>query len=114
MDPDSLATMTPLAQFGVGVIRAMPALLEAFRTGGGVSWDAFGSDVREARAAQNRPAFLQRALRPWRAEPARRPHRPSAASISSTRVNFTRGRPEARPRATSSASSRCQSGHATN
>jgi hypothetical protein len=29
--------MLPFAQFGVGVIRAMPALLEAFRTGGGVS-----------------------------------------------------------------------------
>jgi 2-polyprenyl-3-methyl-5-hydroxy-6-metoxy-1,4-benzoquinol methylase len=58
-DPDSLATMTPLAQFGVGVIRAMPALLKAFRAGGGVSWAEFGADVREAQAAQNRPAFLQ-------------------------------------------------------
>jgi 2-polyprenyl-3-methyl-5-hydroxy-6-metoxy-1,4-benzoquinol methylase len=56
--PDSLATMLPFAQFGVGVIRAMPALLEAFRTGGGISWATFGTDLREAQSAQNRPPFL--------------------------------------------------------
>ena len=65
VDPESLSTMTPLAQFGVGVIRAMPALLEAFRTGGGVSWGAFGADVREAQAAQNRPAFLRLLGQEW-------------------------------------------------
>jgi SAM-dependent methyltransferase len=65
VDPESLSTMTPLAQFGVGVIRAMPALLEAFRRGGGVSWGAFGADVREAQAAQNRPAFLQLLGQEW-------------------------------------------------
>ena len=65
VDPESLSTMTPLAHFGVGVIRAMPALLEAFRTGGGVSWGAFGADVREAQAAQNRPAFLHLLGQEW-------------------------------------------------
>ena len=65
VDPESLSTMTPLAQFGVGVIRAMPAVLEAFRTGGGVSWGAFGADVREAQAAQNRPAFLHLLGQEW-------------------------------------------------
>ena len=59
VDTDSLATMLPFAQFGVGVIRVMPGLLEAFRTGGGLSWADFGADLREAQAAQNRPAFLQ-------------------------------------------------------
>ena len=63
VDPDSLATMLPFAQFGVGVIQVMPALLEAFRTGGGVSWAQFGSDLRDAQAAQNRPAFLQLLVR---------------------------------------------------
>src|SRR5262245_26631749 len=58
VDPDSLATMLPFAQMGVGMIRVMPALLETYRTGGGVSWAAFGADLREAQAAQNRPAFL--------------------------------------------------------
>ena len=59
VDPDSLATMLPFAQFGVGVLRVMPALLEAFRTGSGISWAEFGADLREAQAAQNRPAFLR-------------------------------------------------------
>ena len=65
VDPDSLATMVPFAQFGVGVIRVRPALLEAFRTGGGVSWAQFGSDLREAQAATNRPAFLQLLGQAW-------------------------------------------------
>jgi SAM-dependent methyltransferase len=65
VDPESLSTMTPLAQFGIGVIQAMPALLEAYRTGGGVSWGAFGADVREAQAAQNRPAFLHLLGQEW-------------------------------------------------
>jgi 2-polyprenyl-3-methyl-5-hydroxy-6-metoxy-1,4-benzoquinol methylase len=65
VDPESLSAMAPLAQFGIGVIRAMPALLEAFRTGGGVSWAAFGADVREAQAAQNRPAFLRLLGEEW-------------------------------------------------
>jgi 2-polyprenyl-3-methyl-5-hydroxy-6-metoxy-1,4-benzoquinol methylase len=65
VDPESLATMVPFAQLGIGMIQVMPALLEAFRTGGGVSWAAFGSDVREAQAAQNRPAFLQLLGQEW-------------------------------------------------
>ena len=65
VDPDSLATMLPFAQLGVGVIQVMPALLEAFRTGGGVSWAEFGTDLREAQAAQNRPAFLRLLGQEW-------------------------------------------------
>jgi SAM-dependent methyltransferase len=65
VDPESLATMTPFARFGVGVLQAMPAVLEAFRTGGGVSWSEFGADVREAQAAQNRPAFLHLLGQEW-------------------------------------------------
>jgi 2-polyprenyl-3-methyl-5-hydroxy-6-metoxy-1,4-benzoquinol methylase len=65
VDPDNLATMVPFAQFGVGVIRVMPELLEVFRTGGGLSWAAFGADLREAQAAQNRPAFLQLLAKEW-------------------------------------------------
>jgi SAM-dependent methyltransferase len=65
VDPESLSTMTPLAQFGIGVIQVMPAVLQAFRTGGGVWWGAFGADVREAQAAQNRPAFLHLLGQEW-------------------------------------------------
>jgi SAM-dependent methyltransferase len=38
----------------------LPALLEAYRTGGGVSWERFGADAREAQADMNRPWFERR------------------------------------------------------
>jgi 2-polyprenyl-3-methyl-5-hydroxy-6-metoxy-1,4-benzoquinol methylase len=37
----------------------LPALLAAYRQGGGVSWNEFGDDMRETQAAMNRPAFRQ-------------------------------------------------------
>jgi SAM-dependent methyltransferase len=36
----------------------MPALLSAYRSGGGVTWAEHGDDAREAQAAANRPLFL--------------------------------------------------------
>lgn len=36
----------------------LPALLGAYRGGGGVSWNEFGDDMRETQAAMNRPAFM--------------------------------------------------------
>ena len=35
----------------------MPDLLEAYRTGGGVSWTAYGEDMRESQSDLNRPFF---------------------------------------------------------
>jgi 2-polyprenyl-3-methyl-5-hydroxy-6-metoxy-1,4-benzoquinol methylase len=43
---------------GASLGQVMPKLLEAFRTGGGVSWADFGADAREGQAEQNRPIFL--------------------------------------------------------
>jgi SAM-dependent methyltransferase len=48
----------PLARLCVGVGREMEALVTAYRSGGGVSWDAFGTDAREGQAAANRPLLL--------------------------------------------------------
>jgi len=36
----------------------LPALLDVYRTGGGLSWSAMGDDAREAQEAQNRPVFV--------------------------------------------------------
>ena len=55
---DSLALMAPLARFVVGSAQTMPALLEAYRTGGGVDWADYGPDVVEAQEVMNRPQFL--------------------------------------------------------
>lgn len=48
----------PLAKFVAAAGKQLDGLVEAFRTGGGVSWAVHGTDVREAQAAANRPLFL--------------------------------------------------------
>ena len=56
-DRDSLAHVTPLARYGVAFAHVLPAVEEAFRNGGGVSWEAYGKLGREAQADANRPVF---------------------------------------------------------
>lgn len=58
VDADSLAYMSPLARFNVATCTRMPELLDAYRTGGGVSWEQLGPDAREAQATMSRPMFL--------------------------------------------------------
>ena len=54
-DLDSETVLTPFARILVASLRHIDDLLEAYRTGGGVSWEALGDDAREGQAAQNRP-----------------------------------------------------------
>jgi 2-polyprenyl-3-methyl-5-hydroxy-6-metoxy-1,4-benzoquinol methylase len=55
LDIESPFSMAPLAKSFVAVASAMPELLEAFRSGEGVSWDAYGRDMIEAQGDFNRP-----------------------------------------------------------
>ncbi len=64
-DPDSLNYLAPLAPLVAGVCRTLPALLEAFRTGGGVPYAAYGEDLRGGIARLNRPMFLQQLGAEW-------------------------------------------------
>ncbi len=48
----------PLARMMGGVGQHLDALVDAYRSGGGVSWDRLGTDARESQAAANRPLFL--------------------------------------------------------
>lgn len=57
-DADSLSFLAPAARFVAGVGRHLDHLVEAYRSGGGVSWATFGDDAREAQADLNRPLFL--------------------------------------------------------
>ncbi|MGH2450139.1 MAG: methyltransferase domain-containing protein, partial [Candidatus Limnocylindria bacterium] len=57
LDPESLAYIVPMARFAVSFTSALPAVEEAFRTGGGVPWTAYGAEGREAQAGANRPQF---------------------------------------------------------
>jgi len=56
-DLDSLAHVTPMARLGVSFAHALPAVEEAFRTGGGVPWEDYGELGREAQGDANRPLF---------------------------------------------------------
>ena len=57
IDCSSLNYMAPLAQLLVGATRPLPAVLDAYRNGGGVPFDEYGIDLREGQAAINYPAF---------------------------------------------------------
>ncbi len=59
-DRDSLNYLAPLARMFAAAAVQLPALLDAYRTGGGVSWAEFGTDMREAQSDMNRPWFRQR------------------------------------------------------
>ena len=58
VDEESLNHLTPVATLAMGVLGPIEALLEAYRTGGGVPYEAYGADTREGIAAINRPMFV--------------------------------------------------------
>ena len=58
VDLDSMYSISPLARAFVAAIQAVPQLMEAFRTGGGVPWSAFGPDMIESQGDFNRPWVL--------------------------------------------------------
>jgi 2-polyprenyl-3-methyl-5-hydroxy-6-metoxy-1,4-benzoquinol methylase len=58
LERDSLHYMTPLAQQLVGTSRPLAAILEAFKTGGGVPYPEYGKDMREGIAYANRAMFV--------------------------------------------------------
>ena len=58
-DPGSLSYMAPIARMFGASMAQLPALLQAYRSGGGVSWEQLGDDARESQADINRPVFEQ-------------------------------------------------------
>jgi hypothetical protein len=65
VDHDSLNNLTGLARQVVGASRPLPAILEAFRTGGGVPFADYGADLREGIADANRRMFQQLLAAEW-------------------------------------------------
>lgn len=57
-DPDSPFHVAPLTRMFAGCAGVLPQLVEAYRTGGGVPYEAYGIDIREGIAGVNRPMFL--------------------------------------------------------
>ncbi len=64
-DRDSLSFMTPMLRMTVGMVTPMPALLNAFRNGGGVPYPDYGQDTREGIADMNRVMFINELASQW-------------------------------------------------
>lgn len=64
-DPTNLANFTPFANLMVAAAAQMPALLDAYRSGGGVGWADFGPLMRTAQAEGNRPLYLHLLGQSW-------------------------------------------------
>ncbi len=62
---DSLNWMIPLVQSIIAVTRPLTALLNAYRSGGGVPLDEYGDEFREAVADFSRVAFLRQLGSEW-------------------------------------------------
>jgi 2-polyprenyl-3-methyl-5-hydroxy-6-metoxy-1,4-benzoquinol methylase len=62
---DSLNYLAPLVQLVAGAVRPLPEIVEAYRTGGGVPFSAYGPDLREGQAALNYPAFAHQLAGEW-------------------------------------------------
>lgn len=61
----SLNYMAPLAQLLVGAVHPLQDVLDAYRSGGGVPFEAYGTDLREGQAAINYPAFWHQLPAEW-------------------------------------------------
>ena len=58
LDPDSLAYLAPFARMMVGIVRPVPRLVEAFRTGEGIPYSEYDADFLEGQAEMNRVQFV--------------------------------------------------------
>jgi 2-polyprenyl-3-methyl-5-hydroxy-6-metoxy-1,4-benzoquinol methylase len=65
VDRDSLAFLAPFVRVVLAGGLAMPHLLEAYRSGGGISWAELGPDARTGQADMNRPWYLQSIGSEW-------------------------------------------------
>ena len=57
-DPDSLNFLAPAARGVVSIGAVMTNVIDAFRTGAGVPYEAYGADMRTSISSGNRPMFL--------------------------------------------------------
>jgi len=57
LDELDLAYATPVVRSVASSMRLLPEIMAAFADGGGVSWSAYGPDLRDGQAAGNRPQF---------------------------------------------------------
>ncbi len=65
VDADSPSYIAPLARQALGMLRPLPQLVEAFRTGRGIPYSAYGDDTRDGIAELNRAMFINELGSTW-------------------------------------------------
>jgi 2-polyprenyl-3-methyl-5-hydroxy-6-metoxy-1,4-benzoquinol methylase len=65
LDPDSLASVAPLAAFAVECPAVLPELVQIYRTGDGITFGGYGAGVRRAQEMANRPQFTNLLAAVW-------------------------------------------------
>lgn len=65
VDEESLYYFAPVTALVAGIGRALPQVVEAFRTGGGVPYEAYGVELRSGIAEANRPMFVHQLAAEW-------------------------------------------------
>jgi 2-polyprenyl-3-methyl-5-hydroxy-6-metoxy-1,4-benzoquinol methylase len=65
LDRDSLNYLVALTWAIPGLAATLPALLQAYRRGGGVPYSDYGAEFRNAIASGNRPMFLNQLASDW-------------------------------------------------
>jgi 2-polyprenyl-3-methyl-5-hydroxy-6-metoxy-1,4-benzoquinol methylase len=65
VDPESITVMAPLARMVTAAVGQLPRLVDAYRSGTGHPWEAYGPDMREGQAAFNRPAVTHLLGNEW-------------------------------------------------
>jgi len=65
VNEDSLSFLAPLSQGVVSLAQALPKVLAAFSGGGGVPFEAYGTDIRQFISRVNRPMFLSLLATEW-------------------------------------------------
>jgi 2-polyprenyl-3-methyl-5-hydroxy-6-metoxy-1,4-benzoquinol methylase len=64
-EPDDPAHVAPFAHMLAGIGQVLPRLVEAYRTGDGVPYRAYGRDFRHGQGHINRPAFTHALPAAW-------------------------------------------------
>lgn len=64
LDRDAPTYLAPYSRMFIAAAQQLPAILQAYRTGGGVNWRAYGPDMSEGQEWGNRPAYVN-SLADW-------------------------------------------------
>lgn len=59
IDVDSLNYLTPLVRLALSTTPVLPKLIDAYKTGKGVPWSAYGTEALEGQGGVNRVTFLK-------------------------------------------------------